>query len=52
MGNAGYVAGSYTILVQDAEAAIPKGSDFRYSQSGFTRQSTGGCGFWNADADW
>jgi hypothetical protein len=52
MGNAGYADGSYTILVQDAEAGIPKGSDFRYSQSGLTRQSTGGCGFWNADADW
>jgi hypothetical protein len=52
MGNAGYADGSYTILVQDAEAAIPKGSDFRYAQSGVTRQSTGGCGFWNADADW
>ena len=25
---------------------------FRYSESGYTRQSTGGCGFWNADADW
>ena len=25
---------------------------FRYSQSGFTRQSTGGCGFWNNDANW
>ena len=31
---------------------IPLGSGFRYSQSGYTRQSTGGCGFWNADADW
>jgi len=52
MRNAGYTDSSYTILVQNYEAAIPKGSDFRYSQSGFTRQSTGGCGFWNADADW
>ena len=22
------------------------------AQSGYTRQNTGGCGFWNADADW
>ena len=21
-------------------------------ESGYTRQSTGGCGFWNSDADW
>jgi hypothetical protein len=52
MRNAGYADGAYTILVQDYEAAIPRGSDLRYGQSGFTRQSTGGCGFWNADADW
>lgn len=52
MSDAGYSDSSYTILVQNYEAAIPKGSDIRYSQSGFTRQSTGGCGFWNADADW
>ena len=31
---------------------IPNGSGFRYSQSGFTRQSTGGCGFWNNDANY
>jgi hypothetical protein len=24
----------------------------RYSQNGFTRQTVGGCGDWNADADW
>jgi hypothetical protein len=52
MRNAGYKDSAYTILVQDYEASIPRGSDFRYPQSGFTRQSTGGCGFWNADADW
>jgi hypothetical protein len=52
MANAGYAATSYTILVQNYEAAIPKGSDIRYSESGFTRQNTGGCGLWNADADW
>ncbi len=52
MSDAGYSDSSYTILVQNYEAAIPKGSDIRYSESGFTRQNTGGCGFWNADADW
>ena len=24
----------------------------RYSQTGYTRQTIGGCGVWNADADW
>jgi hypothetical protein len=52
MTNAGYVAGSYTIVVQTYPSPIPRGSGFRYSQSGYTRQSTGGCGFWNRDADW
>jgi hypothetical protein len=52
MANAGYADSQYTILVQDYMSPIPNGSGFRYSQSGYTRQSTGGCGFWNADADW
>ncbi|HEX4465885.1 MAG TPA: hypothetical protein VH025_01740 [Solirubrobacteraceae bacterium] len=52
MTNAGYSASQYTILVQDYPSPIPLGSGFRYSQSGYTRQSTGGCGFWNADANY
>lgn len=48
----GYADSAYTILVQDYPSPIPDGSGFRYPQSGYTRQSTGGCGFWNADADW
>ncbi|MDQ1748236.1 MAG: hypothetical protein QOD07_2499 [Frankiaceae bacterium] len=52
MRNAGYADGQWTLLVQDYISPIPGGAAFRYSQSGYTRQSTGGCGFWNADADW
>jgi hypothetical protein len=52
MTNAGYSSSQYTILVQDYPSPIPLGSGFRYSQSGYTRQSTGGCGFWNADANY
>jgi hypothetical protein len=52
MTNAGYAASGYTILVQDYMSPIPRGSSFRYSESGYSRQSTGGCGFWSADADW
>ena len=52
MRNAGYSDGSWTLLVQNYPSPIPNASGFRYSQSGYTRQSTGGCGFWNADADW
>jgi hypothetical protein len=52
MTNAGYSTSQYTLLVQDYPSPIPNGAGFRYSQSGYTRQSTGGCGFWNADADY
>jgi hypothetical protein len=52
MTNAGYEAGMYTILVQDYESPIPNSSGFRYPESGWSRQDTGGCGIWNADANW
>ncbi len=52
MTNAGYSSSQYTILVQDYPSPIPKGSEFRYSQSGYTRQTVGGCGFWNRDANY
>lgn len=52
MANAGYSSSQFTLLVQTYPSPIPNGSGFRYSQSGYTRQDTGGCGFWNADADY
>jgi hypothetical protein len=52
MTNAGYSSSQYTILVQDYPSPIPNGSEFRYSQSGYTRQTVGGCGFWNQDANY
>jgi hypothetical protein len=52
MRNAGYSDSSWTMLVQTYPSPIPNGSGFRYSESGYTRQSTGGCGFWNSDANW
>jgi hypothetical protein len=52
MRNAGYADTAWTLLVQNYPSPIPNGSAFRYSESGYTRQDTGGCGFWNADADW
>ncbi|TCO47102.1 hypothetical protein EV646_106342 [Kribbella antiqua] len=52
MRNAGYDDNAWTLLVQTYPSPIPPGSGFRYAQSGYTRQSVGGCGFWNADADW
>ena len=52
MANAGYSTSQYSIVVQTYPSPVPNSSGFRYSQSGFTRQSTGGCGFWNNDANW
>ena len=52
MVNAGYADSQWTLLVQTYSSPIPRGSGFRYPQSGWTRQSIGGCGVWNRDADW
>ncbi|MDF1603187.1 hypothetical protein [Nocardioides sp. YIM 152315] len=52
MRDAGYADAQWTLLVQSYPSPIPRGDGFRYSQSGYSRQFTGGCGFWNADADW
>ena len=52
MTNAGYTSSQYTILVQNYPSPIPNGSEFRYTQSGYSRQFTGGCGFWNKDANY
>lgn len=52
MANAGYSSSQYTILAQTYWSPIPRGSGIRYPESGWTRQSVGGCGVWNRDADW
>ena len=52
MRNAGYADSAWTLEVQNYPSPLPNGSGFRYSESGYTRQNTGGCGFWNADANW
>ncbi|MEU4295201.1 hypothetical protein AB0E63_43870 [Kribbella sp. NPDC026596] len=52
MRNAGYGDNAWSLVVQTYPSPIPAASGFRYGQSGYTRQSVGGCGFWNADADW
>ncbi|MEO9238512.1 MAG: hypothetical protein ABI418_10510, partial [Jatrophihabitantaceae bacterium] len=52
LANDGYTTADYSILLQTYPSPLPAGSGIRYSESGFTRQSTGGCGFWNNDANW
>ncbi|MFZ6004775.1 MAG: hypothetical protein ACOYXM_12690 [Actinomycetota bacterium] len=52
MTNAGYSDSSYTIMVHTYWSPIPRGSGNRYPETGYTRQTIGGCGMWNRDADW
>jgi hypothetical protein len=52
MRNAGYDDAQWTLLAQTYSSPIPYGYQFRYPQSSWTRQSIGGCGVWNRDADW
>ena len=52
MTNAGYANVPYTILAQTYTSPIPRSGGFRYPETGWTRQSVGGCGVWNRDADW
>jgi hypothetical protein len=52
LANGGYSTADYTLVLQTYPSPLPGGSGIRYSESGYTRQSTGGCGFWNADANW
>jgi hypothetical protein len=52
MRNAGYSDSSWTLLAQTYSSPLPRGAQIRYPESGFTRQTIGGCGVWNADANW
>jgi hypothetical protein len=52
MVNAGYADDDWTLLLQNYPSPLPDGGGFRYPEKGFTRQFTGGCGFWDSDATW
>jgi hypothetical protein len=52
MSVAGYGTEEYDLIVQTYSPPVPRGSQFRYPESGWSRQAIGGCGVWNRDADW
>ena len=52
MTTAGYADSQYKIIAQTYWSPIPYSSGFRYPESGWTRQSVGGCGAWNRDLNW
>jgi len=51
MTHAGYAVGSYKILAQIHSSPLPPAGAMRYPETGFTRQSVGGCGVWNSDVN-
>ncbi|MBE2317900.1 hypothetical protein DVA67_018100 [Solirubrobacter sp. CPCC 204708] len=52
MANAGYDEADYEVLAQTYSAPLPLSGGMRYPETGFTRQTIGGCGAWNADVNW
>ena len=42
----------FRLVLQSYPSPVPRGSEFRYSESGWDRTSIGGCPFWNVDATW
>ena len=52
MRNAGYADNAWTLVAQTYTSPLPRGSGNRYPESGYSRQTTGGCGMWNNDANW
>ena len=52
MTRAGYDDSRYEILAQTYSAPLPLSGGMRYPESGWSRQSVGGCGAWNADINW
>ncbi|MEY9871402.1 hypothetical protein ABH931_000867 [Streptacidiphilus sp. MAP12-33] len=52
MASDGYAPGSYRIILQSYPSPIPRSSETRYPESGWSRTSTGGCPFWDGDLDW
>ncbi|MEU6982581.1 GDSL-type esterase/lipase family protein [Streptomyces sp. NPDC046324] len=52
MSGAGYAPSDYRIVLQSYPSPIPRASENRYGESGWSRTNTGGCPFWNLDSDW
>jgi hypothetical protein len=52
MTQAGYTDADYEILAQTYSAPLPLSGGMRYPETGFTRQTIGGCGAWNSDINW
>ncbi|MFM8861414.1 MAG: hypothetical protein ACKOIA_02990, partial [Acidimicrobiia bacterium] len=49
---AGYADDAWALVTHTYPSPLPPSSAMRYGQSGFERQVTGGCPFYDADLDW
>ena len=52
MTAAGYGDDDYRFVLVSYPSPIPRAAEIRYPESGSSRLTSGGCPFWNADADW
>ncbi|BBH17442.1 hypothetical protein Back2_17290 [Nocardioides baekrokdamisoli] len=52
MTNAGYTSSQWTLMLQDYPMPLERSTEARYGDSGYTAQSTGGCGFWKGDLNY
>ena len=42
----------YRLVLRSYSSPIPRASENRYSESGWSRWDSGGCPFWNEDSNW
>jgi hypothetical protein len=52
MSRAGYPDSGYSIVVDGYPSPLSTSDRYRYGESGYGRQTVGGCGWWNRDANW
>lgn len=52
MSAAGYADADYRLVLVSYPSPVPRGSEIRYSESGWSRLTSGGCPFWDEDATW
>jgi lysophospholipase L1-like esterase len=52
MTQAGYSAAQYRFVLRSYPSPIPRASENRYPETGWSRLDSGGCPFWNSDSNW
>ena len=52
MTQAGYTSSQYRFVLRSYPSPIPRASENRYPETGWSRLDQGGCPFWNSDSNW